>query len=485
MTNEEQKENTPTVETLNPEVNNEQLADAPATTSHNQQQEPIKIQVEDIGKIENTLTSSIGQLHATSQDGVVKSLDWQSPTLKSSISGDLNLNANVQNNENSLEYNLQADYSKDSFNINTNYSSEGYQVDSNYTIETENDLSVKINVHKDNNDEYISLSGNKTLNPNNINNTNDTYKERREDLLSSNKQFSFESKVGYNESFYTNNSLMMKFNDKNIVNASCYTSEKTKSLDLGVDLNKLKLDYSHNKTNDEESKKIIDRFDANLKTKKHLYNLEISNTNTNPNSEENSSNTLSIGSTTSLNRNEYGEFSSGLSGAITNSVSIANGKINGFSVHTDGAYNHYGQEHNSTTDYLIGISGAYTKENTESTVDVSTFNALRINNCRTIFEQNLNFTSTKTEETKESLLLGKLGVYQQVGKEFGQASIFTAFSGGKAFKTNADNIKTSNWIGTVAFGGDCKVSKNISISGKTTYDTRDKFSGEISGRISF
>ena len=32
----------------------------------------------------------------------------------------------------------------------------------------------------------------------------------------------------------------------------------------------------------EESKKIIDRFDANLKTKKHLYNLEISNTNTNP-----------------------------------------------------------------------------------------------------------------------------------------------------------------------------------------------------------
>ena len=103
MTNEEQKENTPTVETLKPEVNNEQLADAPATTSHNQQQEPIKIQVEDIGKIENTLTSSIGQLHATSQDGVVKSLDWQSPTLKSSISGDLNLNANVQNNENSLE----------------------------------------------------------------------------------------------------------------------------------------------------------------------------------------------------------------------------------------------------------------------------------------------------------------------------------------------------------------------------------------------
>ena len=102
MTNEEQKENTPTVETLNSEVNNEQLADAPATIPHNQQQEPTKIKVEDIGKIENSLTSSIGQLHTTSQDGVVKSLDWQSPTLKSSITDNLNLNANIQNNGNSL-----------------------------------------------------------------------------------------------------------------------------------------------------------------------------------------------------------------------------------------------------------------------------------------------------------------------------------------------------------------------------------------------
>ena len=31
-------------------------------------------------------------------------------------------------------------------------------------------------------------------------------------------------------------------------------------------------------------------------------------------------------------------------------------------------FHHYGQEHNSTTDYLIGISGSYTKENTESTI---------------------------------------------------------------------------------------------------------------------
>lgn len=482
MTHEKEKYNTQTAET--PIGETEQIADAPAETPYNQQQESVKIQVDDVGKVENSLTSSIGQLHATSQDGVVKSLDWQSPTLKSSIIGNVNLNANIQNNENSLEYNLQADYSKDSFNVNTNYSPDGYQVDSSYTIETENGLSAKINIHKDNNDEYVSFSGTKAFNPNNINNTNDTYKERKEDLLSSDKQFSFESKVGYNKSFYTNNSLMMKFNDKNILNTSCYTSEKSKSLDLGVDLNKVKLNYSHDNTNDEETKTTTNRFDADLKTNKNQFNLNVSNINTNPNNEEASSNTLNIGSTTSLNRNEYGEFASGLSGAVTNTMSITNGKINGFSVHTDGAFNHYGQEHNSTTDYLIGISGSYTKENTESTVDVGTFNALRINNCRTIFEQNLNFTSTKTEDTKESLLTGKLGVYQQVGKEFGQASIFTVFRGGKEYKT-ADNIKTSNWIGTVTVGGDCRISKNISITGKAAYDTKDKFSGEISGRIAF
>ena len=64
----------------------------------------------------------------------------------------------------------------------------------------------------------------------------------------------------------------------------------------------------------------------------------------------------------SLNRNEYGEFSSGLSGSASNSISIKDGKVNEYSIEANGAYNYYGEEHGSSSDYLISTSCKYSKD---------------------------------------------------------------------------------------------------------------------------
>ena len=432
---------------------------------NNDEQQGI-ITIEDIGKVEYSVHSPLGNVSTTTKDGQLRNLSYQSATLSGDL-GSISVSTNVER---------------------TDDSNNTYQIDGTYNIETSNGFNGTLQLHKDNSDQSISFSGNKAFNPNNINNTNDTYKVRKEELLSSDSQVSFEQKVGYNNDsgLYSNTSLMYKVKD-NVFNSTFNASENGNSVTLGADLQKVKVDYSHTRTTEEDVKTITDNVTANLKTKNNQYNFNLANVNTTTNNEsktQSTDNSLVIGGSASLNRNEYGEFQSGLSGMASSSISISNGKVNGYSIEANGAFNHYGNEHDSTTDYLLSSTCSFAKQDNQTTVGADISSAIRINNCRTIFEPSLQYQMSNSDDTKQQSIVSKVGIYQQVGKQFGQASVFTVVRGGKEFMTTPD-MKSSSWIGSITMGGDYRIAKNITITGRSTYDSKDKWSGEIGGRISF
>ena len=197
-----------------------------------------KITINDIGKNHISLNSEVGLFNATVKDNSIQNINYQTPIANGTL-GSASLSANIEKEEDKYNYNLQANYTKDNFNANINYSKDAYSLDSSYSAENETGFSSSINLHKDNNEQYISLSASKAFNPNNINNTNDTYKTRKEELLTSEKTVSFESKIGYNDGFYNNNSLMVKINE-NVLNSSYNTSKTTETIAFGIDLKKFK-----------------------------------------------------------------------------------------------------------------------------------------------------------------------------------------------------------------------------------------------------
>ena len=60
------------------------------------------------------------------------------------------------------------------------------------------------------------------------------------------------------------------------------------------------------------------------------------------------------------------------------------GKISGYKLDLDGAYNHYGAENNSTTDYLVRSAVSFGKNNESKNVSAALGGDYRINNCNTI-----------------------------------------------------------------------------------------------------
>ena len=56
--------------------------------------------------------------------------------------------------------------------------------------------------------------------------------------------------------------------------------------------------------------------------------------------------------------------------------------------------------------------------------------------------------------------------------------------GAKNFQDN-NGSTSSSWFGSVVVGGEGRISNRITLTGKTTYDSKDKFSGEIGARIMF
>lgn len=484
-TNDElEKEIIPTTSFTNPS-GEEIVSDENQDNENINQTEEFKITINDIGKNDISINSEVGLINVTLKDNYIQNIDYQTPIVNGTL-GSASISANIKKEEDKYDYNLQANYTKDNFNANINSSKDTYSLDGSYSTENESGFSSSISLHKDNNEQYISLNASKAFNPNNINNTNDTYKTRKEELLTSEKTVSFESKVGYNDGFYNNNSLMVKINE-NVLNSSYNTSKTTETIAFGIDLKKTKIDYSRETSKEEVNKTVTDKISADLKTQKNQYNINLSNVKTTVCDEEQSktsSTNFVIGTSIGLNRNEYGEFSSGLSGSASNSISIKDGKVNEYSIEANGAYNYYGDEHGSSSDYLISTSCKYSKDENNKRFSSDIFSAIRMNNCRTILEPSVSYETTRGDESSEKTVTTRLGVYQQVGKEFGRASIFTKVYGGKKFSKECGTTN-KNLFGGIAFGGDCRISKNITVTAKSTYDSKEKFSGEIGGRIAF
>ena len=279
---------------------------------------------------------------------------------------------------------------------------------------------------------------------------------------------------------------MFKLSKNNILNTSYNIGETNSSVSFGADLKKLKIDYLHEKTSEDNKQAVSDKLSTDLKTQKNQFNFNLSNVTTTTTGEEGNTrdNSLIFGSSVSLNRNEYKDFAPGLSGEFTNSLSLQNGKINGYSFKADGAYNRYNVGYNHDIDYLLSASVGYSNNENQSTLETNLASALRFNNCRTIFEPSVAYTLTNFNGTEQQALVGKLGIFQQVGKNFGDASVYTSFRGGKEFQDNNGSI-SSNWFGSIVVGGEGRISNKVTLTGKSTYDSKDKFSGEIGARIMF
>lgn len=117
-----------------------------------------------------------------------------------------------------------------------------------------------------------------------------------------------------------------------------------------------------------------------------------------------------------LNRTEYGEFNSGLNGEIKTAISFGNGKFSGYNIGLDGAYNYYGEEHDSTTDYLLRANVSFGKNNGTKLFSSELSGAYRINNCNTIFEPSIKYSTNHSDAAKNEELVGQIGVFQNVGK---------------------------------------------------------------------
>lgn len=108
----------------------------------------------------------------------------------------------------------------------------------------------------------------------------------------------------------------------------------------------------------------------------------------------------------------------------------------------------------------------------------------RINNCNTIFEAGAKYSSESTPDIKNKSFSTNLGVYQNLGRNFGDTTIFTQLETGKKWEKTSGG-KNSLKYAQVSFGSDAKVAERLSLNTRMTYDSGRKWSGEIGVRYSF
>lgn len=205
--------------------------------------EVCSISIDDVGKAECSAQNPIGNISATTKDGQLCDLSYNSNTIEGDF-GSLNFSANIDPLNQSSRYNVSTDYTKRDFKLTAGFSqNKSYYVDGTYQVKSNNGFNGTLSLHKDNDDQFVSFSGCKAFNPDNINDTNDTYKSRKEELLSSDRQFSFEQKTGYKRDtgLYHDSSLMYKINNDNVLNSNFSVNSYGNSVTFGADLKKGKV----------------------------------------------------------------------------------------------------------------------------------------------------------------------------------------------------------------------------------------------------
>ena len=478
----------------------------------------------------DAVTTSVGNISATTSTTISK--DSKLPTQIYSVQYNKTLkgvqfDANLAQNGGEISHSEQISYSKDFRGLNfgtslgenngtiTHGAQLGYNgtfdsgVSVNATIGQENGeftyngdvgyshefkgkttLDANLTTNKD--DTSIRLGVKKPLlNPDNPMGVENQDKERKEELVETGERFNLQSKIGYSDEqggIYTENSLMYRVDDNNFLNTSYSQNDNTRIITTSADLKHVNLSYSNTKGKEEITTTTTNSLNSTLKGGKNQYNLGLNAVKTKiGESEENPTTTVSknltITTGATFNRTEYGEFQDGLNGAISTDVSFENGNFSGYNVTFDGAYNKYGTD-KSGKDFLLQSKVDFGKDDSTKRFATTLLSAYRINNCNTIFESGMGYSTNYTADEKTKQFSFNGGVYQQVGKNFGDATVFAKGKVGKVWTKTTDGTK-SHPFGELQVGTSVKATPKLAIDTSVTYGSGGKIGGEIGARYTF
>lgn len=478
----------------------------------------------------NVVTTSVGNISATTSTTISK--DSKLPTQIYSVQYNKTLkgvqfDANLAKNGGEISHSEQISYSKDFRGLNfgtslgedngtiTHGAQLGYNgtfdsgVSVNATIGQENGeftyngdvgyshefkgkttLDANFTTNKD--DTSIRLGVKKPLlNPDNPMGVENQYKERKEELVETGERFNLQSKIGYSNKqggIYTENSLMYRVDDNNFLNTSYSQNDNTRIITTSADLKHVNLSYSNTKGKEEITTTTTNSLNSTLKGGKNQYNLGLNAVKTKiGESEENPTTTVSknltITTGATFNRTEYGEFQDGLNGAISTDVSFENGNFSGYNVTFDGAYNKYGTD-KSGKDFLLQSKVDFGKDNNSKNFATTLSGAYRINNCNTIFESGTGYSTNYSSDARTKQFSFNGGVYQQVGKNFGDATVFAKGKVGKVWTKTTDGTK-SHPFGELQVGTRVKATPKLALDTSVTYGSGGKIGGEIGARYTF
>lgn len=410
--------------------------------------------------------------------------------------GNFDFNISTTENNGVTAKSGSVSYSKDvkdlSFSSNFETTNGDFAYDASVDVKHsfDNGLNADAKLFHSKDDTSLTVGVNKKflINPDNINNLENQDKIRKEELVETAERFNLQTKLGYSEEqngLYTQNSLMYRIDDSNFLNTEYTENNANREISATADLKKIKFEYKNSETKEELSKTTANAFNIMTKGVKNQYSLGIHNAKNRIGGENPEINrNLNLEAGAKLNRTEYGEFNSGLNGEIKTGLMLNNGKVSGYNVDLDGAYNRYGAEHNSTTDYLVRTSVSFGKENGTKNFSAALGCDYRINNCNTIFEAGAKYSSESAPSLKNRRFNTNLGVYQNFGRNFGDTVIFTQLETGKKWENTPEN-KNSVKYAQVSFGSDAKIAQRLSLNTRMSYDTGKKWSGEIGVRYSF
>ena len=411
----------------------------------------------------------------------------------------LNLKASLDEKNGELSHNGQIGYT-DSFDngisINTSVGQENGNLSYNgqvgYSHEFKGKTTLDTNLQSNNDDTSVTIGVKKPLlNPDNPMGVENQDKERKAELVETGERFNLQSKIGYSNKqggIYTENSLMYRIDDNNFLNTSYNQNDASRTITTAADLKKVNLSYSNIKAKEDITITTTNTLNSTLKGGKNQYSLGLNATKTeigvseeNPESIVTKNLTLTSGAT--LNRNEYGEFQDGLNGAVSTDVSFGNGKFSGYNVTLDGAYNKYGTDTNRT-DFLLRSKTDFGKDDGTKRFATTLSGAYRINNCNTIFESGMGYSTNYTADVKTKQFSYNGGVYQQLGKNFGDVTVFANGEVGKTWQKTADGTK-SHPFGQLEIGTRVKATPKLALDTSVTYGSGGKIGGEIGARYTF
>lgn len=337
-------------------------------------------------------------------------------------------------------------------------------------------VTTNVALHSDNQDSSITIGARKPLlNPDNINGHADDYQERKEELQESGDRWSVTSKVGYSqekESVYTENSIMYRADDNNFVTANYNLSSCSEEVQVTGDLQGVRLNYTYNQTKSEDNEDTTHTLDTMVKDGKNQYTYTVETGKT-VNPENDSINHSAIKTGIIINRTEYGEFQDGFNARLEGGLHATEGELDGCCGTLDIAYNKYGKDEHSN-DFLIRGQLGYTHNTSLHEVSTSLDSAQRFNGCRTVFEESVGYSRTNNHsEAPFGILSVNAGVYQQVGKNFEDASIYTQleyqhYTGGS--HTNALRVYS---------GAKVKATDKLALNFENCYGTDKGWSGSM------